>query len=164
MLAQAQRRALSVVQATATQLPVPDASFDLVYTFKVLPHVEEIETALLEVSRILRPGGRAFLEFYNPRSLRGFIKRVKAPDSVSDHSNDTDVFTRYDSVSSAKEYLPSSLSFERAHGIRVVTPAALFHQIPVIKSLIKWGENWVGYTPLAPLFGGFVILEVKRRD
>ncbi|MGB0645883.1 MAG: class I SAM-dependent methyltransferase [Bradymonadia bacterium] len=164
MLAQAQQRDLSVVQATATQLPVPDASFDLVYTFKVLPHVEDIQTALLEVARILRPGGRAFLEFYNHRSLRGFIKRVKAPDSVSDQTNDTEVFTRYDSVSGAKKYLPPSLSFERAHGIRVITPAALFHRIPVVKSFVQWGEYCVQHTPLASMFGGFVILEVKRHD
>ena len=61
MLAPAQARQLKVVQSTATELPFSDGSFDLVYSFKVLPHVEQIERALAEVARILKPGGKAFL-------------------------------------------------------------------------------------------------------
>ena len=164
MLSQAQRRALSVVQATATDLPIPDKSFDLVYTFKVLPHVEDIVKALSEVSRILRPNGRAFLEFYNTRSLRHVIKRLKPPDSVSDQTQDTDVYTRYDTVEDAKTYLPIDLEFVRAHGIRVLTPTAAFHRIPVIKQVVQWSERHIQRTGLGAKFGGFVVLEVKRVD
>jgi ubiquinone/menaquinone biosynthesis C-methylase UbiE len=162
MLIQAQERALSVVQATATDLPIPDASFDLVYTFKVLPHVADIAEALNEVARILKPNGRAFLEFYNTRSLRHMIKRLKPPDSVSEQTHDTDVFTRYDSVEDAKAYLPDTLEFERAHGIRVITPTATFHRIPLVKQVVQWSERQIQRTSLGAKFGGFVILEVRR--
>ena len=162
MLSQAQKRSLSVVQATATDLPVPDAAFDLVYTFKVLPHVEDIAEALNEVSRILKPDGRAFLEFYNTNSLRHVIKRLKPPDSVSEETRDTDVYTRYDSVEDAKAYLPDTLAFVRAHGIRVITPTAIFHRIPVVKHLVQWGERQIQRTALGAKFGGFVVLEVRR--
>jgi ubiquinone/menaquinone biosynthesis C-methylase UbiE len=162
MLIQAQERSLSVVQATATDLPIPDASFDLVYTFKVLPHVENITEALNEVLRVLKPNGRAFLEFYNTDSLRHVIKRLKPPDSVSEASHDTDVFTRYDSVDDARTYLPDGLEFVRAHGIRVITPTAVFHRIPLVKQVVQWSERQIQRTPLGAKFGGFVVLEVQR--
>ena len=163
MLIQARERSLYVVQATATDLPIPDCSFDLVYTFKVLPHVEQITKALNEVARVLRPNGRAFLEFYNTRSLRHVIKRLKPPDSVSEETQDTDVFTRYDSVDNARTYLPDDLAFVRAHGIRVITPTAAFHRIPLVKQVVQWSERQLQRTPLGAKFGGFVVLEVQRR-
>ena len=163
MLAPAQARQLKVVQSTATELPFSDGSFDLVYSFKVLPHVEQIERALAEVARILKPGGKAFLEFYNPNSIRYLIKRFKQPHAVSNQTNDTEVFTRYDDLNTAMSYLPAELQFIKAHGIRVVTPAALLHRVPIMKSLIQWTEGIAEQSALAPLLGGFLVLEVFRR-
>ena len=63
-MVQAARRRLAeygdrveVRQADATALPFPDASFDTVVTFIMLHHVIAWETALAEISRVLRPGG-----------------------------------------------------------------------------------------------------------
>src|SRR6185437_4881396 len=39
MLGPARARGLAVAQASATDLPIADASFDLAYSFKVLAHV-----------------------------------------------------------------------------------------------------------------------------
>ena len=44
--------------ANATSLPYEDASFDVVYGIQVLEYVTPLETALREVQRVLRPGGR----------------------------------------------------------------------------------------------------------
>src|SRR4029079_12466389 len=44
--------------ADAEELPYPDASFDLVVGHAVLHHVPDVERALGEVLRVLRPGGR----------------------------------------------------------------------------------------------------------
>jgi ubiquinone/menaquinone biosynthesis C-methylase UbiE len=44
--------------ADATALPFEDASFDVVVSFLMLHHVGAWETALGEVVRVLRPGGR----------------------------------------------------------------------------------------------------------
>ncbi|MBL4673265.1 MAG: hypothetical protein JKX81_13490 [Arenicella sp.] len=38
----------------------------MVYSFKVLPHVIEIDKAMSEISRVLRNDRVAVLEFYNP--------------------------------------------------------------------------------------------------
>lgn len=45
----------------ATEIPLPDASVDLVWCERVLQHVPEPETAVREIARVLRPGGRALL-------------------------------------------------------------------------------------------------------
>ena len=163
MLGPARERNLKVAQSTATQLPFSDAVFDLVYSFKVLPHVEEIERALDEVARILKPGGKGFLEFYNPNSIRSLIKRLKKPHAISEETDDTEVFTRYDDLDQALSYLPDELEFVQAHGIRVVTPSALLHRLPLVKSMVQWTESRAQNSFLGPRFGGFLVLEVARR-
>jgi ubiquinone/menaquinone biosynthesis C-methylase UbiE len=64
MVAAAQRNALSLGfevdgrVADAESLPYDDATFDLVVGHAVLHHIPDVELALREVVRVLRPGGR----------------------------------------------------------------------------------------------------------
>ena len=147
-----------------TALPVPDESFDLVYSFKVLPHIDDIRLALQEVARILAPGGRAFLEFYNSHSFRHVIKQLKPAHAVSEDTKDTEVYTRYDSPTQAASYLPNTLNLIRIHGIRVVTPTAIFHRVPLVRNVMQWSEQIAQSSFLGPRFGGFIILEVVRLE
>jgi len=48
-------------QASATQLPFEDNEFDVIWTIAVLEHIHNPEKALLEMRRVLRPGGLLFL-------------------------------------------------------------------------------------------------------
>lgn len=164
MLAQAEARGLEVIEGSATDLPFEDASFDLVYSFKVLAHVQEIERALQEISRVLRPGGRAVLEFYNPRSIRGLIKRLKRPTAVSDQTHDEEVYTRYDTLDQVKSYLPSTLSFDRVNGVRVFTPFALIHKLPVLKGVFRSLEWWARDHRILSRWGGFMVVTAERID
>jgi SAM-dependent methyltransferase len=51
----------SDVIATATRLPLEDATFDAALMTQVLEHIAEPQAALRELRRVLRPGGRLLL-------------------------------------------------------------------------------------------------------
>jgi SAM-dependent methyltransferase len=52
--------------AAAEQLPYPDETFDAVVFYAVLIHVLDVDKALSEAARVLKPGGRLYLqECYN---------------------------------------------------------------------------------------------------
>lgn len=163
MLAVARERGLQCVQGDATALPFADESFDAVYSFKVLAHVEDIERATSEIARVLRPGGRAFLEFYNRHSLRYLAKRLAGPGRVAEDTHEGEVFTRWDRPGECESYLPDALELVGRHGVRVLTPAAIAHRIPIIAGLLRRGEwFWRDRAPLRR-FGGFYVLECTRR-
>ncbi len=48
-------------QGVATSLPVDDANFDAALSVQVLEYVEDVATALAEIHRTLRPGGRVVI-------------------------------------------------------------------------------------------------------
>jgi ubiquinone/menaquinone biosynthesis C-methylase UbiE len=62
-----------VVQADATRLPFSDGSFDLVYSMGVLHHIPDVEKAVEEIERVLRPGGEAIVMLYHARSFNHVI-------------------------------------------------------------------------------------------
>ncbi len=107
MLTPARARGLRVVQGSLTDVPLPSASFDLVYSMKVLAHVPPIERAVAELARLVRPGGHLLLEFYNPFSLRYLAKRLGGPGRIAgDGTDESHVYTRFDRLSRARSYLP----------------------------------------------------------
>lgn len=54
----------------ANAIPAPDADYDVVLCLQVLHHIHEWRSALREVARVLRPGGRLLLA----ESLIGFLQ------------------------------------------------------------------------------------------
>jgi ubiquinone/menaquinone biosynthesis C-methylase UbiE len=135
MLAGARGRDLAVVQGSLTAVPLPSASFDVVYSMKVLPHVPPIREAVAELARVVRPGGHLLLEFYNPWSLRYLAKRLGGPAAISAGTTDRDVYTRYDTVGSASSYLSPDLELVAVRGVRVVTPASSVFRVPSLGRL-----------------------------
>lgn len=65
------------LEADALQLPLPDASFDLVTTAFGFRNLADYDAGLREIARILRPGGEVgILDFGEPRGLLGGMYRV----------------------------------------------------------------------------------------
>jgi len=162
MLAQAKERGLCTVLASATDLPFADASFDLVYSYKVLAHIPDIHRALAEAARVLRPGGRAFLELYNRHSLRYWAKRLAGGQKVAADTTERDVFVRWDSPSEMLSYLPGSLEVVGLHGVRVFTPTALAHRIPVLGSVLARAERAAVSRAPWSRWGGFLVIEAVK--
>ncbi|OGF16941.1 MAG: hypothetical protein A2W00_10920 [Candidatus Eisenbacteria bacterium RBG_16_71_46] len=162
MLAHARRRGLPVGQASATHLPFRDRSFDLVYSFKVLPHVPDLEVALAEIVRVLDQGGVALLEFYNPRSLRGLWKRLRWWSvRVGQASHDREVFTAYHTPERVRALLPPGTRTIGAGGIVILTPHPLLHRVPLAGAALRAAERALCRGPLAR-FGGFYIVAARK--
>lgn len=161
MLEEARARGFDVVEGRAEHLPFESESFDLVYSFKVLAHVEEIEKALGEMARVLRPGGHMVAEFYNALSLRHLAKRLGGPGKISGQRTEDEVFTRWDTPRQARGHLPQGLVFEGWRGVRVFTPAAFFHKIPVAGKLLASGERLAVDSPVSR-FGGFLVAVCRK--
>ena len=57
--------------ADAEQLPFPDNSFDVVYSYGVMHHSPNTPQCIREARRVLRPGGEARIMVYHHRSITG---------------------------------------------------------------------------------------------
>jgi ubiquinone/menaquinone biosynthesis C-methylase UbiE len=63
----------SFVESQAHQLPFADESFDFVFSHGVLHHIDNIEHAVAEISRVLRPGGSVLVMVYHRRSFNYLV-------------------------------------------------------------------------------------------
>lgn len=64
------------VTTTAPHLPFEERYFDLVYCGSVFSHIGEMTAAwLLELARIIRPGGRLYLTINTKQSMYAYLKR-----------------------------------------------------------------------------------------
>lgn len=91
-----------IFQADAEDLPLTGRTFDLVYSFGVLHHTPNIERAIDEIWRILKPDGRIIIGLYHKNSwhywfnllfVKGIIKRELNKKSISQILSQTE-FTR----------------------------------------------------------------------
>jgi len=163
MLRPARDRGLKVVQGSLTDVPLPSASFDVVYSMKVLAHVPPIEQAVAELARLVRPGGHLLLEFYNPLSLRYLAKRLGGPGKIAgDGTDESHVYTRFDRLDRARSYLPAGVELRAVRGVRVVTPSSHVFAYPPLGRLFAWAEHRACDAPLLRNLGGFLILVAQK--
>jgi ubiquinone/menaquinone biosynthesis C-methylase UbiE len=73
-LLSAYRTRLNLQQGTADKSHLPDASQDLVMMIRVMHHLPEPLTSLVELNRILKPGGLLILEFANSHHIKAKIQ------------------------------------------------------------------------------------------
>lgn len=80
-LKEAQACGLRSVQASALNLPFKDSSIDHVLCLDLIEHVQEDQTVLEEIARVLRPGGKVLLtapcaEFHLPFTSRDRVNKT----------------------------------------------------------------------------------------
>lgn len=66
----AQGEAQDMAVSSATNLPFPDAHFDGLVSVHTIEHVPDLDTALAEMVRVVRPGGRLLL-IYPAEPIQG---------------------------------------------------------------------------------------------
>jgi len=70
-------KAQEIKVADAENIPYPDDTFDLVYSWGVIHHSPNTEKALEEIIRVTKNGGRIKLMIYNRRSIYAFYKYIR---------------------------------------------------------------------------------------
>lgn len=161
MLDRARARGLDVVRGSATALPFEDASFDVACSFKVLAHIPDVDRALAEMTRVVRPGGHVIAEFYNPMSLRALAKKAFGPRAVGAQLKEDAVFTRFDTPEEALARAPRGTELVTTRGIRIVTPAAAAMRVPGVRNVLWMAEHALADGPLAR-FGGFFVVVWRK--
>jgi ubiquinone/menaquinone biosynthesis C-methylase UbiE len=161
MLERARARGLDVIEASATRLPFPDASFDVACSFKVLAHVRDVHGALSEMARVVRPGGHILAELYNPISLRGLVKHIGPASAIAEGATERDVYTRFDTPWSIGDLKPRGTTLVDSRGVRIVTPAAAVLRVPLLGALLRASERALCDSSLR-YFGGFWIAALRK--
>jgi ubiquinone/menaquinone biosynthesis C-methylase UbiE len=83
----------------AETLDFPDETFDAVYSFGVLHHTPDIDAAVAEVHRVLKPGGTAYVMLYAKNSLVNLVHKMfrlpyESPRDRKDHCPVVYTFTK----------------------------------------------------------------------
>jgi ubiquinone/menaquinone biosynthesis C-methylase UbiE len=149
-----------LIVGDAEDLPFPDASFDIVYSWGVLHHTPDTQEAVRQVYRVLRPGGEARIMVYHRPSLVGLMLWARyALVAGSPRRTLADVYAHHLESPGTKGYtveegrmlvrqfaaieVRSQLSFGdvlegavgRQHGGRLLEAAKRFWPRPIIKRL-----------------------------
>jgi len=117
-----------LMQSDAQKLPFPNESFDVVMANHMLYHVEDVEVAVSELARVLRPDGQLVIAANSINTMpemqvlmrraivlltRGGAAQVRAPELPSDRfalENGTRLLSRY-FFAVVRHDLPSALVF-----------------------------------------------------
>ncbi len=153
MLDISRNKNLNVLNADINKIPFSDGYFDVVYSFKVLSHIKNIESAIKEMTRVTKPTGKLFLEFYNPCSFKRLNNIIFKPKN----------FTRYDSLQNIKKILPKNIDYGGYRGLRSVLIFKQLLNIPIVSEIIYFLEKKCSYGALGK-FGGYFIVILNKKD
>jgi ubiquinone/menaquinone biosynthesis C-methylase UbiE len=154
MLSEAKLKGLKVKHDNATGINFPNSSFDIIYSFKVLPHVLEVEKVIEETHRLLKKDGMCILEFYNPFSIKyitNFFTNYKR-----------NVYIRYDNLSRIKRLLNNQFYIEAVNGIRTIIPTALVVRKGFSAKMFSCIEKFCSKSNLS-LFSSYLVITAKKQ-
>jgi SAM-dependent methyltransferase len=83
-----------LARSSVTALSFRDASFDIIICNHVLEHVPDDVTALVELRRVLRPGGLLIIGVPNEGSLLGMLRNLVLQRSILRTTDHVNMYTR----------------------------------------------------------------------
>ena len=140
MIALTRARGIDAKEADAEQLPYADAEFDCVFAGWVLYHVPDLETALGECARVLRPGGTLVASSYfenNMSELWDLIEGLSPRDPLSfSHTNGAALLQKHFAKVEQRD-LEATLVFPDTESIRnfVASTIDRAHLAPLIPEI-----------------------------
>jgi ubiquinone/menaquinone biosynthesis C-methylase UbiE len=161
MLERARARGLDVVESDAAALPFEDATFDVVFSFKVLAHVSDLGACLSEMNRVVRPGGHLVFDVYNRNSLRYLLKSAVRPARTSQSYREDAIETRFLSPRETVDHFPDGTRLVSRSGLRIVTVHPALLRAPGLRHAIEWLEWRLMDTSVAR-FAGFTVFILKK--
>jgi len=67
-------KGVDFIRADAQELPYKDKTFDIVFSAGVFPYLREPQKAILEIYRVLKPGGSCFLTYPYKKTMLSFFR------------------------------------------------------------------------------------------
>ncbi|MFL6727007.1 MAG: methyltransferase domain-containing protein [Sphingomicrobium sp.] len=149
----------------ATKLPFGDKQFDAVIMIEVLRYLDrpDIELALLEAHRVLRPGGKLFVTLVNRWSLDGFYLHQRARQLLKRSSfNPTNPYCLFHTPGSAKRLLErTGFTNVRTEG-RLLGPIRILYKINAglgrgLARVLEPFDDWLHRASWTRRFAGHLI-------
>jgi ubiquinone/menaquinone biosynthesis C-methylase UbiE len=134
LLAAGSRESAGLVQGDAQSLPFADAAFDLVVSCETIEHVPSADSAVREMHRVTRPGGKLLLTTPNYANLMGLYdvySRMRHPSRRDDQPFDR------------RQWFPQIRRYIRRAGWKILRTDGTVHQFPFIP-----GRNPIGFPRL----------------
>jgi SAM-dependent methyltransferase len=158
------------VVGVAERLPIADASCDGAILMAVLEHVADAERTLLEVRRILAPGGKVFVDVpfiqgfhasprdyrrYTEPGLRAEVERL----GFDVEASGVAVGPASAAAWIAAEFLALLLSGRSGGAYRLLRPLTGWLAMP-----IKFADGWLDRHPMAYTIASAVWVRARRAD
>jgi len=146
---------ISLVRGNAERMPFPDGTFDAVYGSSILHHLD-LDAALAEVARVLRPGGRmAFAEpnILNPQVVVMF--KLRLTKEYFGVSPDEMAFSRFRAARAARRAGLAAVSVRPFDFLHPATPRPLIGGVEAAGRALE-------HVPLVREIAGSILIAAAR--
>ncbi|MDP9263645.1 MAG: class I SAM-dependent methyltransferase [Acidobacteriota bacterium] len=155
----------------AEGLPLPDSSFDIVYSWGVLHHSPDTPLAVREVHRVLRPGGVARIMIYHHPSVvgtllwarYGALQRRSFAEVYANYleSLGTKAYTVQEVTELFREFADVHIAIELSAGDLLTGAAGRRYGGVLLTTALKLWPRWL-IRALLPRYGSFMLIEATR--
>lgn len=158
----------SLAVANILTIPFPDQSFDVIVCSEVLEHVPEIEQAVHELRRILKPGGVLVVSSPNWFSLFGAARWLAERLFRKQFHSDNQPYDDWKTWRRYRRELSADFHVRRTRGVWYLPPLHYHNRglsAPLTRALYWLFRPFeAGLSRVLPWFGHLLVLECRPND